>query len=58
MSPDKWSLLDGDCAQVLCELPDGVVDAIVTDPPAGIGFMEYLDIAEARLRAAELESAL
>jgi site-specific DNA-methyltransferase (adenine-specific) len=29
----------GDCLEVLKTLPHGSVDAIVTDPPAGIGFM-------------------
>lgn len=29
----------GDCLEVLRTFPDGSVDAIVTDPPAGIGFM-------------------
>lgn len=29
----------GDCAEVLQTLPDSSVDAIVTDPPAGISFM-------------------
>ena len=32
-------LLLGDSAERLRELPDASVDAIVTDPPAGIGFM-------------------
>lgn len=29
----------GDCLDVLRTLPSGSVDAVVTDPPAGIGFM-------------------
>lgn len=29
----------GDCLEVLRELPDASVDAVVTDPPYGIGFM-------------------
>ena len=28
----------GDCLDVLCGLPDASVDAVVTDPPFGIGF--------------------
>ena len=31
--------INGDCLEKLRELPDNSVDAIVTDPPAGIGFM-------------------
>lgn len=34
-----WALVEGDCLEALRELPDASVDAVVTDPPAGIGFM-------------------
>lgn len=33
------TLIQGDCLDVLRELPDGCVDAVVTDPPYGIGIM-------------------
>lgn len=34
----------GDCQEVMKAMPDGCVDAVVTDPPAGIGFMgKYWD---------------
>jgi DNA modification methylase len=33
------NLLHGDCLEVLKTLPDCSVDSVVTDPPAGIGFM-------------------
>lgn len=36
-SPD--SLLLGDCLEVLKTLPEDSIDALVTDPPAGISFM-------------------
>ncbi len=32
-------LLNGDCLEVLKTLSDCSVDAVVTDPPAGISFM-------------------
>jgi DNA modification methylase len=32
-------LRQGDCLQVLKELPDNSVDSLITDPPAGISFM-------------------
>lgn len=32
-------LRQGDCLEILKTLPDGSVDSIVTDPPAGINFM-------------------
>jgi len=33
------NLIQGDCAEKLKELADNSVDAVVTDPPAGISFM-------------------
>ena len=36
---DLVTLYHGDCLDVLRELPDCSVDAIVTDPPYGLGFM-------------------
>ncbi|AXQ60768.1 DNA methyltransferase [Mycobacterium phage EleanorGeorge] len=36
---DQVTVFHGDCLHVLAELPDASVDAIVTDPPYGIGFM-------------------
>jgi DNA modification methylase len=36
---DKCRLFLGDCLDVLATLPAESVDAVVTDPPAGIGFM-------------------
>ena len=38
--PDKtWNLLMGDCLEVLRRMPENSIDAVVTDPPYGIGFM-------------------
>ena len=34
-----WHLHHGDCLELLRALPDNSVDAVVTDPPAGIAFM-------------------
>ena len=39
MSDLRWWVEHGDAAETLRVLPDGSVDALVTDPPAGIGFM-------------------
>lgn len=36
---DLVTLYAGDCLDVLRELPDGSVDAVVTDPPYGLEFM-------------------
>lgn len=35
----RHTLFYGDCAEVMKAWPDACVDALVTDPPAGIGFM-------------------
>ena len=35
----RWWVEHGDAAEALKLLPDGNIDALVTDPPAGIGFM-------------------
>lgn len=39
MSDLRWWIEHGDAAEALKILPDGSVDALVTDPPAGISFM-------------------
>jgi site-specific DNA-methyltransferase (adenine-specific) len=36
---DRTALAHGDCLDIMRGLPDGYVDAIVTDPPYGLGFM-------------------
>src|SRR5690606_12936214 len=35
----NWTLYEGDCLEVMRELPDNSVDAVVTDPPYGLEFM-------------------
>jgi DNA modification methylase len=34
----RWLLLHADCLELLPELPEGSVQAVITDPPYGIGF--------------------
>lgn len=36
---ESVTLYHGDCLEVMAELPDESIDAVVTDPPFGIGFM-------------------
>ena len=38
-SDDSATLYHGDCVEVMRELPDASVDAVVTDPPYELGFM-------------------
>lgn len=39
MAEQQWWVLQGDCLEVLKSCPDNHFDALCTDPPAGIGFM-------------------
>ena len=39
MSKKESKILSGDCVEVMRGLPDESIDAIVTDPPYGLGFM-------------------
>lgn len=45
----QWSVTNGDCLELLKSLPSGSVDAVVTDPPFGIGFKynEHVDDPDA-----------
>ena len=36
---DRATLYHGDCLDVLADLPDCSIDAVVTDPPYGLRFM-------------------
>lgn len=40
-TPVSWHLHQGDCLDRLLELEDASIDAVVTDPPYGIGFMGH-----------------
>lgn len=35
-------IIEGDCLEVMAEWPDNCVDAIITDPPYGVGFQSEL----------------
>jgi site-specific DNA-methyltransferase (adenine-specific) len=34
----QWCVVTGDCLRVMADMPDGCVDAVVTDPPYGIDY--------------------
>jgi site-specific DNA-methyltransferase (adenine-specific) len=36
-----WQVIHGDCLDVMRGLPDGCVDAVVTDPPYGVGLADW-----------------
>ena len=38
---DCCTVVCGDCLELMRNLPDGCVDAVITDPPYGIGFSEF-----------------
>ncbi|HWF32931.1 MAG TPA: DNA methyltransferase [Solirubrobacteraceae bacterium] len=53
----SWGLVEGDAFELLANLPSDSVDAIVTDPPYGIGFhSESWDGADIRRVAGEQPS--
>src|SRR5436309_3337741 len=36
---EKWQVIQGECIEEMAKLKDDCIDAIVTDPPYGLGFM-------------------
>lgn len=51
-----WRVVEGDCLERMRELDEGSVDAVVTDPPYGIGFMGKEWDAPTIARAAERDA--
>jgi len=45
---EQWRVIEGDCLEVLKSMPDGCVDAVVTDPPYGLDYpyASYKDTQE------------
>jgi DNA modification methylase len=37
-SPERWRVQTGDCLELLPSITDASIDAVITDPPYGIGF--------------------
>tara|TARA_Y100000310_G_scaffold334407_1_gene414114 strand:+ start:132 stop:869 length:738 start_codon:yes stop_codon:yes gene_type:complete len=33
---ERWKVIQGDCLEVMPDIPDGYVDAVITDPPYGM----------------------
>jgi len=40
-SSRRWAVVCGDCLDVMRQMPDGCVDAVVTDPPYGVDLAEW-----------------
>ena len=59
-SSQRWGLLEGDALALLARLPHSSLDAVVTDPPYGIGFhgeaWDGVDIQRAAACEGELPS--
>lgn len=56
-TPAKNVILNGDCAEVLKVIPDGSIDAVVSDPPYGLGTREPTgDEIDAYLAGARLDT--
>jgi site-specific DNA-methyltransferase (adenine-specific) len=49
---DCCSVVEGDCLSLMRALPDGCVDAVITDPPYGVG-LEYGNGVEDTLESAK-----
>jgi DNA modification methylase len=49
----EWQVIHGDCLEVLKTLPDGSVDAVVTDPPYGIGEARNNNASRSKLAIAK-----
>ena len=52
-----WALVEGDCLGVLRDMPNASVDAVVTDPPYGLGDHEpTVEEIIAYLQGADLDT--
>ncbi len=45
----NWTLYEGDCLEVMRQLPDNSVDAVVTDPPYGVNYQSGRRYKSAKL---------
>ena len=34
-----WNVINSDCLQHMASMPEACIDAIITDPPYGLGYM-------------------
>lgn len=52
-----WQVIHGDCLEVLKSLPSGSIDAVVTDPPYGVG-VEYSSFVDTQENVSALVQAV
>ncbi|MFM6083295.1 MAG: DNA-methyltransferase [Dolichospermum sp.] len=48
-------IIHGDCFEILRDIPDGFVDAVITDPPYGIGLTEWDSVVDISLFTKEVK---
>ncbi|MFM6219016.1 MAG: hypothetical protein ACKPDM_01410, partial [Dolichospermum sp.] len=48
-------IIHGDCFEILRDIPDGFVDAVITDPPYGIGLTEWDSVVDIPLFTKEVK---
>ncbi|MFM6602683.1 MAG: DNA-methyltransferase [Dolichospermum sp.] len=48
-------IIHGDCFEILRDIPDGFVDAVITDPPYGIGLAEWDSVVDISLFTKEVK---
>ncbi|MFM6916440.1 MAG: DNA-methyltransferase, partial [Dolichospermum sp.] len=48
-------IIHGDCFEILRDIPDGFVDAVITDPPYGIGLAEWDSVVDIPLFTKEVK---
>lgn len=54
----SWELHEGDCLDVMREMPDASVDAVITDPPYGMAFVSARRTPDERFRPIANDDAL
>lgn len=48
-----YQLYQGDCLEIMRDIPDNSIDMVLCDPPYGINFQKYFQIAKERIEEAE-----
>ena len=54
----KIELIQGDCLELMKDIPDGSVDAIITDPPYGTTACKWDTVIDLEMMWAELKRVI